>query len=81
MHTKISWENLKERETCKFGKIRTGFTWLKIVAGFCENGDEYSGFINGRKFIDYLSHYQLLKYNCSMEIVELVNRPGASSQR
>jgi hypothetical protein len=31
------------------------------VAGLCENGNELSGSIKSREFLDYLSDYQLLK--------------------
>jgi hypothetical protein len=37
---------------------------------FPEHGNEFSGVINGGKFLDQLSDYQLLKDSvCSMELV------------
>jgi hypothetical protein len=31
------------------------------VVGFCEHGNEPSGSIKDGEFLDYLSHYKLLK--------------------
>jgi hypothetical protein len=31
------------------------------VSGFCEHGDELSGFIKGKRFLDQLSDWYLLK--------------------
>jgi hypothetical protein len=31
------------------------------MAGFCEHGDENSGYIKGREFLDEYVEYQLLK--------------------
>jgi hypothetical protein len=33
------------------------------VTGFCKEGTEHSGLLNGRELLDYLSGYQLLKEN------------------
>jgi hypothetical protein len=41
------------------------------VAGSCEHGNEPSGSIKGGKFLDWLSDYQLLKKDCSLELVRL----------
>jgi hypothetical protein len=42
----------------KLGKrTLTGFIWLRIVAGSCEHGNEPSGSIKGKEFLDQLSDY------------------------
>jgi len=42
------------------------------MAGFCEHGNEPSGFIKGGEFLDSLSEYQLLKGLCSVGLVTLI---------
>jgi hypothetical protein len=41
------------------------------VAGSCEHGNEPSGSIKGGELADQLSDYQLLKKDCSIEIVDI----------
>jgi hypothetical protein len=42
---------------------QTGFGWLRQgQAGFCEHGDEPSGFIKKAGFFNKLSDNQLFKY-------------------
>jgi hypothetical protein len=38
------------------------------VVGCCEHGNEPSGSIKSKEFLDELSDYHLLKKDCSMEL-------------
>jgi hypothetical protein len=48
-----------------------GLIWLRIGsnAGFCEHGNEPSGYKRSKKFLEQLSDCQLLKNYSKMEIV------------
>jgi hypothetical protein len=49
---------VKQGGRCGLDSSREG---QGLMAGFCENGNEPSGSIKGREFLDYLSDCQLLK--------------------
>jgi hypothetical protein len=55
------------------GRLWSGFIRLRMgpVTDSCEHGDGPLGFIKGGKFLDWLSDYQLLKKDCSVELVVL----------
>jgi hypothetical protein len=44
------------------------------LADFCKISGEPSGFIKGRKFLDWLSDCQLLRQYCSMKLVSFLTK-------
>lgn len=49
---------------------KIGFwVWIWQVAGSCECGDEPSGSIKGREFLEQLTEIQSFQGLCSMELV------------